>query len=209
MWSHYIMNLTFILLTVILFILTQPGLFITIPTKHMLYFVILHGVLFTGLYMYVKEYFTAEKEIEGFDETEEGFFQDISKKLDKIFSEYTLKEMVNLTIEEFEGIIVKEFPDLSPKQIVRLRQYKDYKKGEDDKKTSLDEEKKELATKLEYIFNSSSVEQIQYFDSLSEERQSAFERLVDNMTMENIDKYLKLNVEKIKESVQEVVELVE
>lgn len=209
MWSHYIMNLTFILLTVILFILTQPGLFITIPTKHMLYFVILHGVLFTGLYMYVKEYFTAEKEIEGFDETEEGFFQDISKKLDKIFSEYTFKEMVNLTIEEFEGIIVKEFPDLSPKQIVRLRQYKDYKKGEDDKKTSLDEEKKELATKLEYIFNSSSVEQIQYFDSLSEERQSAFERLVDNMTMENIDKYLKLNVEKIKESVQEVVELVE
>jgi len=36
-----------------------------------------------------------------------------------------------------------------------------------------------------------------------------FERLVDNMTMENIDKYLKLNVAKIKESVQEVVELVE
>ena len=209
MWSHYIMNLTFILLTVILFILTQPGLFITIPTKHMLYFVILHGVLFTGLYMYVKEYFTAEKEIEGFDETEEGFFQDISKKLDKIFSEYTFKEMVNLTIEEFEGIIVKEFPDLSPEQIVRLRQYKDYKKGEDDKKTSIDEDKKELATKLEYIFNKSSVEQIQYFDSLSEERQSAFERLVDNMTMENIDKYLKLNVAKIKESVQEVVELSE
>jgi TRAP-type C4-dicarboxylate transport system substrate-binding protein len=51
------------------------------------------------------------------------------------------------------------------------------------------------------------VEQIQYFDSLSEERQTAFERIVDNMTTEKIDKYLKLDIAKLEKSVQEVVEI--
>ena len=71
----------------------------------------------------------------------------------------------------------------------------------------MDDDKNEMANKLDYIFNNSSVEQIQYFDSLSEERQTAFERIVDNMTTEKIDKYLKLDIAKLEKSVQEVVEI--
>ena len=77
----------------------------------MLYFVIVHGVLFTGLYMYVNEYVTVEKEIEGFDETEDAFFQDISRKLDKIFSEKYInvgENDITIKYNDLEYIYIKE-----------------------------------------------------------------------------------------------------
>ncbi len=205
------MNIIFILITVILFILTQPGLFITIPTKHMIYFVLLHGLLFTASYVYIKTYFTEKRTLEGFDDKEKEFLEEESKKIDKLFSKYTIKEMRNKTEEEVQTMVDEEMAHLLPEQLARLKEYKIYKleKNEKNEKNEMDDEQKELANKLDYIFNNSSVEQIQYFDSLSEERQSAFERIVDNMTTEKIDKYLKLDIAKLEKSVQEVVEISE
>jgi len=209
MWSQYIMNIIFIIITVILFILTQPGLFITIPTKHMIYFVLLHGLLFTASYVYIKTYFTEKRTLEGFDDKEKEFLEEESKKIDKLFSKYTVKEMQNKTEEEVQKMVDEEMAHLSPEQQARLKEYKIYKleKNEKNEKNEMDDDKNELANKLDYIFNNSSVEQIQYFDSLSEERQTAFERIVDNMTTEKIDKYLKLDIAKLEKSVQEVVEI--
>jgi len=202
------MNIIFILITVILFILTQPGLFITIPTKHMIYFVLLHGLLFTASYVYIKTYFTKKRTLEGFDDKEKEFLEEESKKIDKLFSKYTVKEMQNKTEEEVQKMVDEEMAHLSPEQQVRLKEYKIYKL-EKNEKNEMDDEQKELVNKLDYIFNNSSVEQIQYFDSLSNERQTAFERIVDNMTTEKIDKYLKLDIAKLEKSVQEVVEISE
>ena len=193
----------------ILFILTQPGIFVTIPTKNIQYFVLLHGVLFVAIYTYVKEYFTVEKEIEGFDDNEKELLEEQSHKIDKLFSDFTIKELNNKTEEEFQEIISKGMNDITQEQQKRLQKYMKYKQDNKNIDHNNEAERISLSDKLEYIFNNSSIEQIQYFDTISNERQTAFERLVDNMTMENIDKYLKLNVAKIKESVQEVAEMAE
>ena len=61
--------------------------------------------------------------------------------------------------------------------------------------------------KMDFLGATASVEQIQLFDGLPKNQQNALEQIVDSMNMEDIKKYLELDIEKLKKSLMDVLSL--
>lgn len=202
--------------SIILFILLQPNLFVKIPSKYHMYFVFFHCLVFALAFFTIKVTITSP-----FINTQENFTDkdvpDLEKKraeLEKIFKNYSAEEMEKLDNSEILKKMEDITKDMTENQKKSLHDFllssPDSKaikiSGSDTSSNALDKEIK-LNKKIDHIGEIASVEQIQYFDSLSKSQQNALEKILDNMNMEDIEKYLKLDVDKLSHSIQEVVKV--
>ena len=200
-------HLTIFGYTVVLFIILQPNKFIKIPEKYTIYFVLFHCLVFSLLYIVMNDIFF--NTCEQFTDEELPFLEKSRQEIDTVLEKYSSKEMESFNEDDIEKIMKNVTKDLTDEQIKKVKEYVFSNKANTyDSKTidtydPLDKDVK-LNKKMNHIGDIASVEQIQYFDSLSRKQQNALERIVEDMNMEDIEKYMKLDIEKIKESIQEV-----
>ena len=197
-------------ITVLLFIVLQPNLYIKIPTAYHSYFILLHCLLFATVYIFIRTYFF-DLTIETFTDDEKTLFDNkrlaLETELNKKYSKDELSKIPESELESTKKSIMK---DLSEEQKQKFQKYNQELVKTKTKKII----KKEgiphisIQEKMEYLLNKASVEQILLLGSLSQSHKDALEKLLETMDIKEVEKYLKLDVDQLKESIDKVVKIV-
>ena len=206
-------NFIFIGLVTVFFILSQPNLFVKIPVKYNMYFVLLHCLIFAVAFCFVQD--ISNNSCEGFTDQEKEILEKKRQMINKAFEKYNMDEIDNMSNDEIAAIVNPLISDLSEKEKERLKEYSDYMLKKSAASPTHDENNKsikymhnvELQKKMDYLGENASVEQIQFFDALPKNQQNALENILDSMSTEDIKKYLELDTEKLKKSLMEVLSL--
>lgn len=201
-------------ITVLLFIVLQPNLYIKIPTTYHSYFILLHCLLFATVYIFIRTYFF-DLTIETFTDDEKTLFDNkrlaLETELNKKYSKDELSKIPESELESTKKSIMK---DLSEEQKQKFEKYnQEFKKigNEPVFKKEIREEaivNDSIQEKMEYLLNKASVEQILLLGSLSQSHKDALEKLLETMDIKEVEKYLKLDVDQLKESIDKVVKIV-
>lgn len=206
MYKH---SLIFIGLVTILFVLLQPNLFVKIPIKYNMYFVFFHCLIFAFAFCFINK--VANTSLENFSDQEKDFFEKKRQEIHKAFEKYSTTEIDGISDKDIQNIVTPIISDLSEDQKRRLQEYSEQMLKTNTTITS-DKPIKymhndELQKKMDFLGATASVEQIQLFDGLPKNQQNALEQIVDSMNMEDIKKYLELDIEKLKKSLMDVISL--
>lgn len=187
-------------ITVILFVLLQPNLYMKIPTAYHSYFIILHCLLFSLLYIFIRttfiditvENFTQE-EINVFDKKQEGFLEMLQK--------YSPEELSKLTEKDYESKMKEITNDLTDDQKQKMEKYI---KSKVNKIEKVEPPEPSIHEKMEDLLNKASVEQILFLGSLPKPQKNALKKKLETMNMKDIEKYSKLDVDQLKKTIIEI-----
>lgn len=202
-------QLIFFGITFILFILLQPNLFVKIPIKYSMCFIMFHCLVFTMFYLIT--YNCIFNVQENFTDDETKLFIQKRDEIAKAFKTIDANDLEKMSDEKIKDIMNNITKGLNDEEIKKLQQFLLSNTAHNEqtiyKQTSLTKNKaKNLAEKIDYLGNFATVEQIKFFDSLSVNQQDALGRILENMSNSEIEQYLKLDVEKLKKTIQEVLE---
>jgi hypothetical protein len=200
-------------ITVLLFILLQPNLYMKIPTTYHFYFILLHCLLFATVYIFIRTYFF-DLTVETFTDEEKTLFDNkrlaLETDLNKKYSKDEQSKIPQSEIESKKKSIMK---DLSEEQKQKFEKYNQKIKNRGNELVFKKEIKEEatvndsIQEKMEYLLNKASVEQILLLGSLSQSHKDALEKLLEAMDIKEVEKYLKLDIDQLKESIDKVVKL--
>tara|TARA_B100001287_G_scaffold253183_1_gene235674 strand:+ start:16307 stop:16927 length:621 start_codon:yes stop_codon:yes gene_type:complete len=192
--------------TVFLFIVLQPNLFLKIPAKYDILFILFHSLIFALIYIIVDDNMFIISE--NFTSQEKDFLEKKCKEIEHAFEKYSNADITNMSEDDIKSITQNVIKDLNDDQIKRLRKYAESNLSKNNKNTYTKEHKAydtEMQDKLNYIGDHASVDHIKLFDSLSRTEQNALEKILNSMNIDEIDKYLKLDVENLQKSIQDVL----
>jgi len=215
MWTKYIMNKEQLILfgaTFLLFILLQPDLFVKIPLKYNMYFVLFHCLVLTLFYLVTYNYIYNVQEY--FTENENKLFEKKRQELKIVLQKQGIDDLDKINDEKIKQIMSNITKGMSDKEIENFQQFlistdtqiqntpnsiADHKELNRSKFKNFEERRYHLA-------DIASAEQILLFDSFSVNQQDALGKLLENMNDTEVEKYLKLDIETLKKTINDVLE---
>ena len=108
----------FIGLVTVFFILSQPNLFVKIPVKYNMYFVLLHCLIFAVAFCFVQD--ISNNSCEGFTDQEKEILEKKRQMINKAFEKYNMDEIDNMSNDEIAAIVNPLISDLSEKDTMEL-----------------------------------------------------------------------------------------
>ena len=201
-------------ITFLLFIFAQPELFVKIPPKYNTYFIISHCLVFTLFFSISYHYMNNVQE--NFTENETLLFTTKREEIKKEFKKQGIDDLDKMSDEKVTQIMTNVTQGMSDEEIKKLQQYMlsnetDLKNNPESIQSRKDknvEKFKKFEEKINHLGEMASIDQIKLFDSLSINQQDALGKILENMNNSEIEKYLKLDVETLKKSIQDVLESV-
>jgi hypothetical protein len=165
------------------------------------------------VYIFIRTYFF-DLTVETFTDEEKTLFDNkrlaLETDLNKKYSKDEQSKIPQSEIESKKKSIMK---DLSEEQKQKFEKYNQKIKNRGNELVFKKEIKEEatvndsIQEKMEYLLNKASVEQILLLGSLSQSHKDALEKLLEAMDIKEVEKYLKLDIDQLKESIDKVVKL--
>lgn len=186
--------------TVLLFIICCPGVILE-PYKYKLFGLLIHGFIFTILYVIMYKHMSNVVEGLEMDKTEDSKdkFEEAKDNLSNKLKEIDINKLpVQEQVEKTKEIFDKLFNDWSEDEIQTFQTK--YEKYFTENFEIGDNEN------LEYALNNASPEKIKFIDSLPQEQQIALEKIYNSMDQDKIDKLLELDNDKFKQVLSNIVE---
>jgi len=153
---------------------------------------------------------------ENFTENETLLFVKKREEIKKELKKQGIDDLDKLSDEKVKQIMTNVTKGMSDEEIKKLQQY--MLSNETDmnnnpasiqaRKDKNKEKYKKFEEKKNRLGELASIDQIKLFDSLSVNQQDAFGKILENMNNSEIEKYLKLDIETLNKSIQDVLESV-
>ena len=208
----------------LLFILLLPGIIIQPPKIYKYFFIFGHSLIFTVLYVYLRKQILNTNVVEGMQEDKNNFSEEEMSKFKDIhdqFNEYidSIPEdvLVKFSIDEMNTKIKEIIPNISDEDLIRYKQYEVYitgkpefdkhfeKSGKFQKSDIFNKITDTFEKKVNVALNECPPEKINFILDLKRDEINALEAIVSSLNIEQTEKLVHLDNDKIKEMIQKVV----